>query len=154
MQNIYKFATLFCAITYLSLFQTACVNPANEKIAPTAKPQIHAREAGGIVIVLGDLDAVPTYDSEMNTYVSSETGTIALQTSLNANCREVIVAYRLATESNWSSVWIRQSYESGVVSVDYTLSCLNAESDYVVKIIALPDGTSGSLYATGNACSQ
>ena len=154
MQHIYKLTTLFCAITYFCLFQTACVNPANEKITPDAKPQIHAREAGGMIVVLGDADAVPTYDSETNSYVSSETGTIDLQTSLDANSRDVIVAYRLATEGSWSSVWIQQTYESGTVSIDYTLSCLNAESDYVVKIIALPDGTSGSLYATGNACSE
>lgn len=125
--------------------QTACNNPVSEKVLPQASINARLIGDGGALIILEDPCAVPSYSNATFVQASNGDGCLTVEKTLSADCQDVVIAYKAINEDVWEGIFINGNYDNGVVEVSYTLPCMNGNTEYDIKVTALPADESDNV---------
>lgn len=143
MKNFNNF--IFVSLLAYSFIQTACNNPASEQILPQTRMNVRLIGDGGAIIILEDPCAVPSYSNTTFVQTSNSNGCLAIVKTLAADCQDVAIAYKAVNTDIWKGVFTNGNYNNGTVEVNYTLPCMNGNTEYDIKITALPSDEADNI---------
>ncbi len=145
-----NFNKLMCVSFFaISLMQTACNNAVSDQVVPQTSINARLIEDGGALIVLDDPCAVPSYDNTNFVQASNENGCLTIETTLSADCKDVVIAYKGINDDVWEGIVISGDYDNGTVQVDYTMPCMNQSAEYNIKVTSLPANESDNVAVGG-----